>query len=62
MASSNLIIKWSGKEYEIEIKEGMTVFELKQVIEERTNVRHDRQKLLNLKHKGKILNIYFEHF
>lgn len=47
-----LIIKWSGKEYEIELTENDTVGDLKNVIQKQTGVRPDRQKLLNLKYKG----------
>uniref|UniRef100_A0A182IJ68 Ubiquitin-like domain-containing protein n=1 Tax=Anopheles atroparvus TaxID=41427 RepID=A0A182IJ68_ANOAO len=49
-----LIIKWSGKEYPIEdLTEHDTVAVLKHEICKKTQVRPERQKLLNLKHKGK---------
>lgn len=48
-----LIIKWSGKEYEIELNENETVKDLKFAIQKETGVRPERQKLLNLKYKGK---------
>jgi ubiquitin-like domain-containing CTD phosphatase 1 len=45
-------VKWSGKEYEIELTENETVADLKNAIEKETGVRPERQKLLNLKLKG----------
>ncbi|XP_050310877.1 ubiquitin-like domain-containing CTD phosphatase 1 isoform X1 [Anthonomus grandis grandis] len=48
-----LIIKWSGKEYEILIEENKTVSDLKREIAAKTSVKPERQKLLNLKVKGK---------
>lgn len=48
-----LIIKWSGKEYELELTESETVSDLKNTIHKKTGVRPERQKLLNLKFKGK---------
>ncbi|KAF5298155.1 hypothetical protein FQA39_LY02579 [Lamprigera yunnana] len=48
-----LVIKWSGKEYELELTENETVRDLKNTIHRKTGVRPDRQKLLNLKFKGK---------
>lgn len=48
-----LIVKWSGKEYEIVLTENDTVANLKTAIQKQTGVRPERQKLLNLKHKGK---------
>lgn len=57
---SKIIVKWSGKEYEITITENDTIADLKQAIEKATGVRPDRQKLLNLKLKGKTnLEFYF---
>lgn len=48
-----LIVKWSGKEYEIEsLSENDIVATLKDAIFKKTGVRPERQKLLNLKHKG----------
>lgn len=50
-----LIVKWSGKEYEIEsLSENDNVATLKHAIFKKTGVRPERQKLLNLKHKGLI--------
>ena len=50
----SLVIKWAGKEYPItELPSGTTVLELKNIIQERTNVLPSRQRLLNLKFKGK---------
>ncbi|KAF2893200.1 hypothetical protein ILUMI_12972 [Ignelater luminosus] len=50
---TKIIIKWSGKEYDIELTENDTVGNLKSAIQKQTGVRPDRQKLLNLKFKGK---------
>eukprot|EP00795_Rhopilema_esculentum_P012540 gene12540-3235_t len=52
--SINLVIKWSGKEYNIDnISSSNTVADLKQAIKDRTCVLPERQKLLGLKYKGK---------
>ncbi|KAI4487596.1 hypothetical protein M0804_005745 [Polistes exclamans] len=49
-----IIVKWSGKEYEIlDILESDTVLTMKDRIHKETGVRPERQKLLNLKFKGK---------
>ncbi|XP_026479109.1 ubiquitin-like domain-containing CTD phosphatase 1 isoform X4 [Ctenocephalides felis] len=49
-----LIVKWNGKEYEIlNLSQNDTVADLKDAIQKQTGVRSDRQKLLNLKLKGK---------
>jgi hypothetical protein len=49
----NLMIKWAGKEIEIEDINGLkTVRDLKQMIQHKTGVQPDRQKLLNLNFKG----------
>ncbi|XP_051157628.1 ubiquitin-like domain-containing CTD phosphatase 1 [Leptopilina boulardi] len=49
-----ITVKWSGKEYEISsIFESDTVLTLKERIHKETGVRPERQKLLNLKFKGK---------
>lgn len=50
-----VVVKWSGKEYEItDLTQSDTVEKLKDAIFRETGVRPPRQKLLNLKHKGKI--------
>lgn len=50
-----IVVKWSGKEYEIDsLSSTDTVATLKETIRKRTGVLPERQKLLNLKHKGKI--------
>jgi len=50
----HVIVKWAGKEYEIkEMESYHTVEELKIKIMKETGVRPERQKLLNLKIKGK---------
>lgn len=53
-AITNLVIKWSGKEYKIELTENATVTDLKNAIQKQTGVRPERQKLLNLKLKGRL--------
>lgn len=50
---TKIIVKWSGKEYELELTDNDTVADLKSAIQKETGVRPDRQKLLNLKLKGK---------
>ena len=52
----SLVIKWAGKEYPIEGLTNTSVLGLKELIYEKTNVLPARQKLLNLKLKGKMLN------
>lgn len=57
-----IIVKWSGKEYEIsDLTENDTVEKLKDSIYKVTGVRPPRQKLLNLKHKGKRDNQNFSY-
>jgi len=52
--NSSVIIKWSGKNIPIDgLKDTTTVGDLKMIIEEKTCVKVERQKLLNLKLKGK---------
>ena len=52
--SVNVIVKWAGKEYTVDnLDAGMTVMDLKVKIMGQTGVRPERQKLLNLKVKGK---------
>ena len=54
----NIIVKWSGREYNIEdVSLNETVRYLKDLIKERTGVLPNRQKLLGLKHKGKLMTI-----
>lgn len=51
-----IVVKWSGKEYEIcNLSESDCVGTLKNAIHKETGVRPERQKLLNLKFKGKLL-------
>lgn len=52
-----IIVKWSGKEYDVELTENDTVADLKNAIEKQTGVKPERQKLLNLKLKGYIHGI-----
>lgn len=50
----SIIVKWSGKEYPMtDLTEQDTVAVLKHEIFKATHVRPERQKLLNLRHKGK---------
>ncbi|CAG9859922.1 unnamed protein product [Phyllotreta striolata] len=53
MSSIKIILKWNGKEFEIESSENETILDLKKSIENVTKVKCERQKLLNLKDKGK---------
>lgn len=53
-----IVLKWSGKEYEIELNEDDNVMDLKKEIEKQTGVRPNRQKLLNLKLKGTKIKLY----
>ncbi|KAL7307215.1 hypothetical protein TKK_0000938 [Trichogramma kaykai] len=49
-----IIVKWSGADYPVnDIGDNDTVLTLKEKIQKLTGVRVDRQKLLNLKFKGK---------
>lgn len=51
----SIIVKWNGKEYAItDLSDQETVAVLKHEIAKLTNVRPERQKLLNLKHRGKV--------
>lgn len=51
---TSVIVKWNGKEYNIDIGDSIsTVLDFKKAIQHHTNVRPERQKLLNLKLKGK---------
>lgn len=50
----SIIVKWNGKEFPInDLSDQETVAVLKHEIAKLTNVRPERQKLLNLKHRGK---------
>ena len=59
----SLVIKWAGKEYPIDdlTTAATSVLDLKELIQVKTNVLPTRQKLLNLKLKGKarLLWAYF---
>lgn len=49
----SIIVKWNGKEFPItDLSDQETVAVLKHEIARLTNVRPERQKLLNLKYKG----------
>lgn len=48
-----VIVKWSGKEFPLtDLNDQDTVEVLRHEIFRKTQVRPERQKLLNLKHKG----------
>nr|SVE75274.1 EOG090X0A5K [Daphnia dolichocephala] len=49
----SFVVKWSAKEYTILVDNEGTVLSLKEAIEVETGVKVERQKLLNLKFKGK---------
>lgn len=49
----SIILKWCGKEYSLELTNQDTVAILKHEIYKQTSVRPERQKLINLKYKGK---------
>jgi len=51
--SCNFVVKWAGNEYKIDVIASGTVLCLKKEIENQTSVKVNRQKLLNLKYKGK---------
>lgn len=54
----SFVVKWSAKEYAVEIPSSSgTVLCLKKAIEIQTGVRVERQKLLNLKYKGKCCSL-----
>jgi ubiquitin-like domain-containing CTD phosphatase 1 len=53
-----IVVKWSGKEYEIcNLSESDSVGTLKSAIHKETGVRPERQKLLNLKLKGRLIYV-----
>lgn len=49
-----LLVKWSGAEYDVELHPQDNIAVLKHEIFKKTNVKPERQKLLNLKYKGKM--------
>jgi len=50
----SVVVKWAGKEYEVSgLEDKSTVMDLKMKIMEKTGVKTERQKLLNVKAKGK---------
>jgi hypothetical protein len=58
-----LVVKWAGKEYPIEnLALTLTVSDLKREICEKTNVLPERQKLLNLRHKGMSKAVVLYHY
>lgn len=57
-----LVLKWNSKEYVLEFNENDTVLDLKNEIEKQTGVKIERQKLLNLKIKGKVYFHYISVF
>lgn len=49
----SILVKWNGKEYPItDLSDQETVAVLKHEIARLTNVKPERQKLLNLRYKG----------
>ena len=63
-SNASFIVKWAGKEYAIDnLAVSSTVKDLKFAIQAKTNVLPERQKLLNLRFKGKetfkIVHIFF---
>ena len=48
----SIVVKWSGKEYPVELPEGDTVAGLKRVLQEQTRVDPKRQKLLGPEDQG----------
>ena len=52
-----IVVKWSAREYPItDLTDQDTVAVLRHEIFKKTQVRPERQKLLNLKYKGKQMN------
>lgn len=49
---SKVLVKWSGREIDIEYGPNDTISDLKNSIYFQTKVKPERQKLLNLKFKG----------
>lgn len=47
----SIVVKWSGKEYPVELQEDETVASLKRALQQHTQVDPKRQKLLGLKTK-----------
>nr|XP_018911099.1 PREDICTED: ubiquitin-like domain-containing CTD phosphatase 1 [Bemisia tabaci] len=52
--SLQITVRWSGTDYDITIPSSDSVASLKGTIFKQTGVRPERQKLLNLKHQGKV--------
>ncbi|XP_003747003.1 ubiquitin-like domain-containing CTD phosphatase 1 [Galendromus occidentalis] len=49
-----IIVKWAGREFPIEdLEDSTTLADLKKILEEKTDVRRERQKIFGLKCKGK---------
>lgn len=48
-----IVVKWAGKEFPIgDLEESSTLADLKKILENKTGVRCERQKILGLKCKG----------
>lgn len=54
-----IIVKWCGNEYPMDLTNQDTVAVLRHEIFRKTQVRPERQKLLNLKYKGNHLSYKF---
>lgn len=46
-------IRWNGAVYPVTAHSDMTFLEFKEAVQQLTKVRPDKQKLLNIKYKGK---------
>ena len=42
-------IKWAGQLHKYDLEDETTMSQLKEIIQEKTNIRHDRQKIIGLK-------------
>ena len=47
--SFEIKIKWAGQVHSYDLPDGATLAELKAIIQQKTNIRHDRQKIMGLK-------------
>ena len=57
LGSLSVVVKWNGGVYPVSVYDRMTVEEFKQAIQSQTNVKPDKQKIINLKCKGKCIKI-----
>ena len=47
--SFEIKIKWAGQVHSYDLPDDATLAELKAIIQQKTNIRHDRQKIMGLK-------------